>query len=155
MQAQPALLGVEEHAHQPARLVAEDAVGGGVDFAVDELEAVHGFADGLASAGEQAGEAAGQRKAGRRRGWGRSARRCSRVRVMRKMLREWVYTLAHEPLDALAGGAFAVAEVVGDGGLEVLAQHVHGPVDVVMHLGARRAAGNRRPLPGACARSRR
>ena len=47
VQAQAALLGVEKNAHQPARLVAEDAVGGGVDFAVDEFEAVHRFAAGL------------------------------------------------------------------------------------------------------------
>ena len=63
MQPQPALLRVEKDAHQPARLVAEDAVGRGVDFAVDELEAVHGLGDGLASAGEQAREPAGERKA--------------------------------------------------------------------------------------------
>ena len=44
--------------------------------------------------------------------------------------------VAHEALDALAGRAFVVAEVEGDGGLEALAQHVHGAVDVVMHLGA-------------------
>ncbi len=44
--------------------------------------------------------------------------------------------VAHELLDALAGGALAVAEVVGDGGLQVLAQHVHRAVDVVVHLGA-------------------
>ena len=64
VQAQPALLRVEEHAHQAARLVAEDAVGRGVDFTVDELEAVHGLGGGLASAGEQAREPAGERELG-------------------------------------------------------------------------------------------
>ena len=42
----------------------------------------------------------------------------------------------HELLDALAGRAFGVAQVVRDGGLEVLGQHVHRPVDVIMHLRA-------------------
>ena len=55
---------------------------------------------------------------------------------MRKMLREWRVEVAHEALDALAGGTLAVAEVVGDGRLQVLAQHVHGAVDVVVHLRA-------------------
>ena len=136
VQAQPALLRVEEHAHEAARLVAEDVVGGGVDFTVGELEAVHGLAGGLASAGEQAGEAAGQRK----------GRQPARLRQERQALLQGAgdqedvagvgVHVAHEALDALAGRAFAVAEVVGDGGLEVLAQHVHGAVDVVVHLGA-------------------
>ena len=36
----------------------------------------------------------------------------------------------------LLGERSLVAEIVGDGGLEVLAQHVHRAVGVVVHLGA-------------------
>ena len=136
MQAQPALLGVEEHAHQAARLIAEDAVGDGVDVAVGELEAVHGLAGGLASAGEQAREPAGQRE----------LRQPARLGQQRQALLQGAgdqidiarvgVHVAHEALDALAGRALAVAEVVARRRAAGLAQHVHGAVDVVMHLGA-------------------
>lgn len=41
MQPQAALLRVQENPHQPARLVAEDAVARRVNLALDELEPVH------------------------------------------------------------------------------------------------------------------
>ena len=37
----PALLGMEKNAHQPARLIAEDAIARRVDLAFDELETIH------------------------------------------------------------------------------------------------------------------
>ena len=137
VQAQPALLGVEEHAHQAARLVAEDAVGGGVDFTVDELEAVHGLVGGLAAPpGSKAESLPGQRQADEAAG--RRQQRQPLLEGARDQvdIARVAVDVAHEAFDALAGGAFAVAEVVGDGGLEVLAQHVHGAVGVVMHLRA-------------------
>ena len=49
MQPQAALLRMEEHTHQAARLVAEDAVRDGVDFTIDEFETVHRLGRGLSA----------------------------------------------------------------------------------------------------------
>ena len=82
MQCQSPLLRVQKHAHQPARRVAENAAGRGVDFAVDEFESVHGFAASRRRWGSQA-RSEEQARAPR----ASSAMRCSSVRVMRKMFR--------------------------------------------------------------------
>jgi hypothetical protein len=50
MQSQAALLGIEKHAHEAAGLIAEDAIGRGVDFAVDEFETVEWLRRGFLAA---------------------------------------------------------------------------------------------------------
>ena len=62
MQCQMPLLRVEKNAHEPARRIAENAVRRGVDFAVNEFEAVHGFrlASSFAAATLRSGKSAGR-----------------------------------------------------------------------------------------------
>ena len=94
----------------------------GVDFAVGELEAVdHWFAGGFAPAGEQAGQPATEREARQAAGLGQEGEALFQGAGQEKDVAGVGVDVAHEALDALAGGALAVAEVIGDGGLEVFA----------------------------------
>src|SRR5260370_8786314 len=43
MQSEAALLSVQKHAHEPARLIAKNAVRCGVNFAIDEFETIERF----------------------------------------------------------------------------------------------------------------
>ncbi len=125
MQPQPPLLRMEKDAHEPARRITENAVGRGVDFPVDEFEAVQrlGFAAFR--------QISPQRKPSRLRDErhallqrARDEENIPRVRVK----------VAHEFLDAPARRAVAVAEREGDGGLEIFPQHVHRAVHVVVQF---------------------
>ncbi len=75
------LLRVEKNAHEPARRIAENAAGRGVNLAVNEFEAVHDFRFALSFS------AASARRESLLCDGATSAMRCSSVRVMRKIFR--------------------------------------------------------------------
>ncbi len=146
MQLQPPLLRVQKNAHEPARRIAENAAGRGVDFAVDEFEAVHGFRFAAFRAATRAAKACLERRDERHALFqrARDEENVPHVRVK----------VAHEFLDALARRTVAVAERVRHGGLQVFPQHVERRGRLRNAVPSARAAENRRRLQAACARPR-
>ena len=128
MQLQPVLLRVEEHAHQTARLVAENAAGRSADFAVPEQKTIHRLhrAAPFGQPGAQRGQPVLRR---REQGHAlfqraRDEKNVPHVRV----------EVAHEFFDAHARRPLAVAEAERNGGLQIFAQRVERAVDVVVQF---------------------
>ena len=133
MQPEIALLGVQEHAHEAARLVPEDAGAGGVDFAVDELEPVNRLGGSLPARRQQRAQREPGQPPFRR---GQQGHALLEGAGDEEDIAHVEIHIAHELLDPAAGGAFPVAQVIGHSRLQVFAEHIHRAVRVVMHLGA-------------------
>ncbi len=130
MQLQTALLGVQEHAHQPAGVVAENPGGNRANFSVHEFESIDcRFALGDGFGAKNVPGKGEQPFGGHNQGHALFHRARDQINVPAVMIK-----LAHETFNALAGRAVMPAEAGGNRRLEAAAQNISRTVDQVMQF---------------------
>ncbi|MCD6052262.1 MAG: hypothetical protein K0Q55_3680 [Verrucomicrobia bacterium] len=130
VQNQTALLGVEKHTHQAARLFAKDAGIGGLDLAFVKDETIDrrglgrfATAQNLAERGEAAGDGHDGQTLFHELG--------DEVDVARVLVE-----IAHQTFQPFARRTIGVTEIMRDGGLDALGQSINRATGVIMEVGA-------------------
>jgi len=127
MQGHPPLLCVKENAHEPARRVAKNPVGDGMNLALDEFETVHHLRRQVAFGQPGAQGQPARRRRGQRHALFQRAR--DEVNVPHVRIK-----VAHEFLNAQTRRTFGVTQRMRHGGLDVLSQNVERTADLVMQF---------------------
>src|ERR1041384_7481045 len=129
MELEPALLGGEKNAHQPARLIAENTLGNRINFAIEKFESVDEFLAGILAALPDNLPEGGEKL------WLRHQRQplLDRARDQIDVARVGV-KIAHEIFQALARRSIGKTQVERDGRLHAFGQNIGGAADVVMQL---------------------
>ncbi|OQB92906.1 MAG: hypothetical protein BWX84_00714 [Verrucomicrobia bacterium ADurb.Bin118] len=131
MQMEPALLRIEKHAHQAARIILEHLRSQGVNLSLLKPETIFRLLRGAAAPGPQHPLCLAMGRRGRQQRQALLQHAGDEENVARLRIE-----LAHEAFDAAPRRAIGKPEMMRHGGLKGFGQHIHGTVGVVMQLRA-------------------